>query len=110
MTPTTIFRARVLALGLVLVSAVPFARAQGVAPLSDYNLRVNTEQSMQIQALEQRLARVEATHPEALVEALRSQGEAIKTQQTLLWGVLGAVLINILTATPRFTKRRPEGE
>ncbi len=60
-------------------------------------------------SLDDRLTKIEAVHPDALVEAVRAQGEAIKTQQTLLWGVLGAVLINVATSNLQVRRRR-DGE
>lgn len=86
---------------LLIVCATPFMMAQvqrqQIASVDISSASDNGAQMQQIRSIEQRLDRIDALHVEALAEAVRQQGEAIKTQQTLLWGVLGAVLINIAT-------------
>ena len=102
------------AVSTVLVSALPFVLFQvrvGMAQSEALGARFDRAIDVQFGSIDQRLRRLEDTHPEAMAADLRANTEAIKTQQTLLWGVLGAVLINLVTqSSPLFTRRRKQGD
>ncbi len=59
---------------------------------------INAQRSADIQALDQRVMRIESIKPDTIGLRLASLEEASSSQQKLLWGILAAVLINFLTA------------
>ncbi len=59
---------------------------------------INAQRSADIQALGQRVERIESIKPDTIGLRLASLEEASSSQQKLLWGILAAVLINFLTA------------
>lgn len=97
---------------LVLGSSLPMLMAAPVPTLAQPLPQWTSEPvtHVELRAIEQRLDKIEATHPEALVEVTRAQGEAIKSQQLLLWGVLIAVIASIIQNGMRGGSRRPRGE
>lgn len=97
--------------GLQLLLILGFTAARGYASnqsmLGDAQGVTNTRLELALKNLEDRVIRIENTNPNAMVERVESLRKQVDNQQTLLWGIAVAVIVNLLTSNmPRYAPAR----
>lgn len=77
------------------------------------DIEVHTQQSERIASLDHRISNIESAHPDALIERMKNMEEKVNEQQKLIWGIVAAVIVNLLTGgvkIPLAVKRKRESD
>lgn len=96
----------------IRVSTISALIFLGARVLSSQSV-IDAAQTAKIESIDYRVGKIEEVHPDAISERLKNLEERVNDQQKLLWGILAAVIVNLLTGgskVPFSAKRRRESE
>ena len=76
--------------------AASMQRDHGSSELND------ARQEAEISSLDQRIAHIEAVHPDVLAEQFRELTKRFDEQKQMEWAIFAAVVINFITGSPKW--------
>lgn len=71
-------------------------------PQRDGSTIDDVRQEAEITALDQRVAHIEAVHPDVLAEQFRELTKRSDEQRQMEWAIFAAVVINFITGSPKW--------